>query len=38
MGNVYLMGIVTEEEAAQAVEKVRYVSGVKRVIKIFEYR
>jgi osmotically-inducible protein OsmY len=37
-GNVYLMGIVTEQEAAQVVQKVRYVSGVKRVIKIFEYR
>ena len=37
-GNVYLMGIVSEQEAAQVVQKVRYVSGVKRVIKIFEYR
>ncbi len=37
-GNVYLMGIVTEQEAAQVVQKVRYVSGVKRVIKIFEYQ
>jgi osmotically-inducible protein OsmY len=33
-----LMGIVTEQEAAQVVQKVRYVSGVKRVIKIFEYQ
>ncbi len=37
-GNVYLMGIVSEQEASQVVQKVRYVSGVKRVIKIFEYR
>lgn len=37
-GNVYLMGIVSEQEASEAVQKVRYVSGVKRVIKIFEYR
>ncbi len=37
-GNVYLMGIVSEQEAGAVVEKVRYVSGVKRVIKIFEYR
>ncbi len=38
MGNVYLMGIVSEQEAGAVVQKVRYVSGVKRVIKIFEYR
>jgi osmotically-inducible protein OsmY len=38
LGNVYLMGIVSEQEAGAVVEKVRYVSGVKRVIKIFEYR
>jgi osmotically-inducible protein OsmY len=34
---VYLMGLVTPEEAAAVVEKVRYVRGVKRVVKIFEY-
>lgn len=34
---VYLMGLVTEEEATAVVEKVRYVNGVKRVVKIFEY-
>ncbi len=34
---VYLMGLLTQAEAAAVVEKVRYVSGVKRVVKIFEY-
>ena len=38
MGNVYLMGIVSQKEADAVVQKVRYVSGVKRVVKIFEYR
>ncbi|MCP3672605.1 MAG: BON domain-containing protein [Gammaproteobacteria bacterium] len=37
-GNVYLMGIITKQEANEVVQKVRYVSGVKRVIKIFEYQ
>ncbi len=34
---VYLMGLVTKEEAAAVVEKVRFVRGVKRVVKVFEY-
>lgn len=34
---VYLMGLVTAAEAAAVVEQVRYVPGVKRVVKIFEY-
>ena len=34
---VYLMGLLTEEEAAAVVERVRYVSGVNKVVKIFEY-
>ena len=34
---VYLMGLVTEEEASAVVEKVRYIKGVERVVKIFEY-
>jgi len=34
---VYLLGLVTPEEASAVVEKVRYVTGVKRVVKIFEY-
>ncbi len=37
-GNVFLMGIVTKQEADEVVQKVRYVSGVKRVVKIFEYQ
>ena len=36
-GVVYLMGIVTAEEANAAVEKVRYLRGVKQVVKVFEY-
>lgn len=36
-GNVYLMGLVTQEEAKAVVEQVRYVNGVNRVIKVFEY-
>ena len=34
---VYLMGIVTENEAKMAVDVARNVEGVKRVVKIFEY-
>ncbi len=34
---VYLMGLVTREEAAAVVEKARFVRGVRRVVKIFEY-
>jgi len=34
---VYLMGLVTRREAAEAADKVRYVSGVKGVVKVFEY-
>ncbi len=36
-GVVYLFGLVTPEEAAAVVERARYVKGVKRVVKIFEY-
>lgn len=36
-GVVYLLGLVTAEEADAVVEKARFVSGVKRVVKIFEY-
>ena len=36
-GIVYLMGIVTSGEADEAVATARQVSGVKRVIKVFEY-
>lgn len=34
---VYLMGIVTEQEAADAVETARTTSGVRKVVKVFEY-
>ena len=34
---VYLMGLVTGEEAEAVVEKVRFIKGVERVVKIFEY-
>jgi len=36
-GVVYLMGLVTHREAAAVVEKARYINGVQRVVKIFEY-
>jgi osmotically-inducible protein OsmY len=36
-GSVYLMGLVTPAEANAVVEKARYVPGVKRVVKVFEY-
>lgn len=35
-GVVYLLGLVTRKEADAVVEKVRYVKGVKRVVKVFE--
>ena len=36
-GVVYLMGLVTPAEAEAVVEKVRYIPGVKKVVKVFEY-
>ncbi len=36
-GTVYLMGLVTRAEAEAASDKVRFVSGVKHVVKVFEY-
>ena len=35
-GNVYLMGRVTEREAARATELARTVSGVQKVVRVFE--
>ena len=35
--NVYLMGLVSQAEADAAAEKARFVSGVERVVKVFEY-
>ncbi|OGT63712.1 MAG: hypothetical protein A3E85_05645 [Gammaproteobacteria bacterium RIFCSPHIGHO2_12_FULL_45_12] len=37
-GTVYLMGIVTMEQANTAVNIAREVSGVQKVVKIFQYR
>ncbi|MBK1721734.1 BON domain-containing protein [Thiocystis violacea] len=34
---VYLMGLVTPEEADAAAEQISYVPGVKQVVKLFEY-
>lgn len=36
-GVVYLLGVVTEAEAADAVEIARTTGGVLKVVKIFEY-
>jgi len=36
-GSVYLMGLVSREEAGKATEHARVVRGVKRVVKVFEY-
>jgi osmotically-inducible protein OsmY len=36
-GTVYLMGIVTAEQANLAVDVARRVGGVNRVVKIFQY-
>ena len=34
---VYLLGVVTEQEAADAVEIARTTGGVRKVVKIFDY-
>ena len=36
-GVVYLMGIATPKEADAAVEQVRAISGVRKVVKVFEH-
>jgi osmotically-inducible protein OsmY len=36
-GAVFLMGRVTQHEADTATEAVREVSGVQKVVKVFEY-
>jgi osmotically-inducible protein OsmY len=36
-GTVYLMGLVSHTEADQAVDVVRHIDGVVRVVKVFEY-
>ncbi len=37
-GTVYLMGIVSQDQADMAVDIARQVAGVQKVIKIFEYK
>ena len=36
-GIVYLMGIATHEQANLAVDAARHVSGVRKVVKVFQY-
>ena len=36
-GTVYLLGLVTPAEADTVVNTVKYVSGVRQVVKLFEY-
>jgi len=36
-GTVYLMGLVTTEEADEATEIARTTNGVKKVVRLFEY-
>jgi osmotically-inducible protein OsmY len=36
-GVVYLLGLVTEQEANDAVEVARTTGGVRKVVKVFEY-
>ncbi|VVN90512.1 BON domain-containing protein [Pseudomonas fluorescens] len=36
-GIVYLLGLVTKQEAAQATSLVQGVSGVQKIVKLFEY-
>jgi osmotically-inducible protein OsmY len=36
-GVVYLMGLVTKSEAEVATKVARTTSGVKRVVRVFEY-
>ncbi len=37
-GTVFLMGLLTREQGDAVADTVRQVSGVERVVKIFEYR
>lgn len=36
-GTVYLMGLVTQEEAKRTVNSIKEVSGIKAIVKVFEY-
>lgn len=37
-GEVFLMGLVTRDEADAVVERIRHLRGVHRVVKVFEYK
>ncbi|MBP5133857.1 BON domain-containing protein, partial [Pseudomonas protegens] len=36
-GIVYLLGLLTQQEATQATNLVQGVSGVQKIVKLFEY-
>lgn len=36
-GTVFLMGLVTQEEATRAVNAAKRTSGIKKIVKVFEY-
>ncbi len=36
-GTVYLMGLVTRAEAEAVTDTVRYISGVEKVVRLFDY-
>ncbi|MNN45277.1 outer membrane lipoprotein [compost metagenome] len=36
-GIVYLLGLLTKQEATQATNLVQGVSGVQKIVKLFEY-
>ncbi|HET6914205.1 MAG TPA: BON domain-containing protein [Rhodanobacteraceae bacterium] len=36
-GNVYLMGLVSHQEADAVTDVVRHVAGVQKVVRVFEY-
>ena len=36
-GIVYMLGLVTKQEAARATSLVQSVSGVQKIVKLFEY-
>lgn len=36
-GSVFLMGLVSQQEGADAAEAARVVNGAKRIVKLFEY-
>ena len=36
-GIVYLLGLVTQQEATRATNLVQSVSGVQKIVKLFEY-